>query len=108
MNKKGKIEQEVKKTLEQFEKAEQRPPNPFFYSKLKALLDERRKQQNVFSVIFRPVLVISLVVINMGTALWFCSSGNGIYQIDTRQELLKILSGDLELSNQQINLFSNE
>ncbi len=51
MNKKEKIEQKIRKTLDQFDHAEQLPPNPYFYTRVQARLEETRRQQNVICTI---------------------------------------------------------
>ncbi len=68
MNKKDTIEQEIQKTLDQIENTENLPPNPYFYTRVQARLEERRKKQNVFSAILRPALLTALVAINLSTA----------------------------------------
>jgi len=104
MNKKEKIEQKIRKTLDQFDHAEQLPPNPYFYSRVQARLEEQRRQRSAFSAILRPALLIALVTINLGTAFWYLGGSEQNYQSDTRQELIEILAGDLKLDNKQSNL----
>jgi hypothetical protein len=105
MNKKEKIEQEIQKTLDQFENVEQLPPNPYFYTRVQARLDKTRKQQSLISAILRPALLTTLVAINMGTAFWYFSGDEQQSQINTRQELAEILQDDLTLVNEQNNIF---
>ena len=68
MNKKEKIERDIQKTLDQFENVEQLPPNPYFFTRVQARLEETQKQQSVFSTILRPALLTALVAINLSTA----------------------------------------
>ena len=107
MSKKEKIEQEINKTLSNLEKTEPLTPDPYFYSRLKAHLDERHKQQNVFSLILKPTLLIALVIINVSTAFWYFNT-NGTSQSNARQELLKVLSSDLKLDSGQNTFFLNQ
>ncbi len=105
MNKKEKIEQEIRKTLDQFDRAEHLPANPFFYTRVQARLDEQRRKRSIYSTILKPALLTSLVVINLGTAVWYFG-GSG--QSDSQQELIEILAGDLNLDENQTNLFTIE
>lgn len=108
MNKQEKIEQEIAKTLGTFDKAELIPPNPYFYTRVKARLDERHRKQSVFSSFLKPALLIALLLINAFTMLWYYSSESNAHQSSTRQELLEVLSGDLKVGNQHNNLLFNE
>ena len=105
MNKKEKIEQEIQKTLDLFDSAEKLPRNPYFYTRLQARLDERRRKRSIYSAILKPALLTVLVVVNLGTAFWYMSGGEQQYQTDSREELIDILAGDLNLDNQESDLF---
>ena len=104
MDKKEKIEREIQKTLDQFENAEQLPPNPYFFTRVQARFEETGKQQSVFSAILRPALLTALVFINLSTAIWYISGTNQTEQFETRQELVEILASDLKLDNNQSNI----
>jgi len=105
MNKKEKIEQEISKTLEQFDQAEKLPPNPYFYTRVQARLEEKKRQQNVFFAILKPALIIALVAVNMSTAIWYLGGTEQKDQTNSRQELVEILAGDLELDDDQNSNF---
>jgi len=105
MSKKEKIEQEIQKTLQQFDNAEQLPPNPFFYTRVQARLEQSRKQHRIISAVLKPALFTIVVVINLSTAVWYLDSSDQISQTDTRSELTEILAGDLKLDANQENLF---
>lgn len=104
MSKKEKIEREIQKTLDQFENVEQLPPNPYFFTRVQARLEETRKQQGVFSAILRPALLIALVAINLSTAILYISGTSQTEQFETRQELVEILASDLKLDDNQDNI----
>ena len=104
MSKKEKIERDIQKTLDQFENVEQLPPNPYFFTRIQARLEETQKQQGVVSAILRPALLIALVAINLSTAIWYLSGTSQTEQIETRQEFVEILASDLKLENNQSNI----
>jgi len=105
MNKKEKIEQEIQKTLAQFDKAEKLPANPYFYTRVQAGLEESRKERHVFMAVLKPAFFTVLVVLNVTTAFWYMDNGEQISQTDTHSELTEILSSDLKLDTDQDNLF---
>ena len=108
MNKKDKIEQEIRKTLDQFDNAEQLTPNPYFYSRVQARLEEQHEQQSFFSMVLRPALVTALVAINISTVVWYFSGNSSQDKTDSRQQLIEILSDDFGLESEQSNLiFTN-
>lgn len=101
MNKKEKIEQEISKTLEKFDQADNMPPNPYFYTRVQARLEKKQKHQNVFFAILKPALIIALVVLNVSTAFWYFRGTVQQEQTNSRQELAEILAGDLKLDSDQ-------
>ena len=103
MNKIEKIEQEISKTLDQFEKAEELPPNPYFYTRVRQRLEDRQRQHGVFHTVMKPALLTVLVVFNLVTAVWFFSESE---QTDSRQQLIKVLANDLKMNTEQNNIFS--
>ena len=100
MNKKSKIEMEIRKTLEQFDQSETLPRDPYFYTRLQAQLDSRRQQRRVFSAILKPAMLTLLVVVNLGTAAWYMN-GTGSSEITSRQELVEILADEFNVDSQQ-------
>ena len=105
MNKKEKIEHEINKTLEQFDTAEKLPPNPYFYTRVQARLEEKQKQQNIIFAILKPALIIALVAVNMSTAIWYLGGSKQQEQTSSRQELVEILASDLKLDSDQNSSF---
>lgn len=105
MNKKEKIEQEISKTFEQFDRADKLPSNPYFYTRVQARLEEKKKQQNVFFAILKPALIIALLAVNMSTVIWYLGGTEQQDQTNSRQELAEILAGDLKLDNDQNSNF---
>ncbi|KAA3615806.1 MAG: hypothetical protein D8M58_16600 [Calditrichaeota bacterium] len=103
MNKKEKIEQQINKTLDQFDNAEQLPPNPYFYTRVQAHIDERKNKRTVFAAILKPALFTTLVVINLSTAFWYMNADDQLNQVDTREELIELLGSDLNVDNNQSN-----
>jgi len=108
MNKKEKIEQEIQKTLDQFQRAEKLVPNQYFYSRILQRLDERNEHKVFSFATMKPALLTVLVVVNVVTSYWYFASGELIAQNSTRQELIEVLVADLNLENDQSNLFNIE
>ncbi|KAA3661768.1 MAG: hypothetical protein DWQ10_03875 [Calditrichaeota bacterium] len=106
MNKKEKIEQQVQKALDQFEHAEKLPPNPFFYTRIQARLQENQRQGYVISAILRPATLALLLVINISTAVWYLNAPEQAEQSDSHQELVELLAGDFNPDSENIELFS--
>lgn len=104
MNKKEQIEQQVNKTLDQFEQAEQLPPNPYFYNRVQARLDESRRKQTILSAILKPALLTALVLVNFSTAFWYMGGTIQTERNENRQELVDLLTSDLNLENDQTDL----
>ena len=105
MNKKEKIENEVNKTMELFDKKESLPPNPYFYTRVQQRLNEKSKKEISFSAILKPAFFTVLVALNLTTAIWYTSSENLTYQTDSKILLTDILKSDLNLeSNTTENL----
>jgi len=108
MNKKEKTEQEIQKTLELLDHMEQLPPDHSFYTRVMARLDEERQRQSVFPAILKPAFLTALIVINLGTAIRHFRGSEATRQTDSQQELIEVLSRDLNLEAYQSNLFTIE
>ena len=104
MDQKDRIENEIQKTLNQFDQQNPLPRDPFFYTRLQAQLDSRRQQRRLFSAALKPALLALLVVANVGTATWYLT-GSEASQTDSRQELIEYLSDDFNVVNSQSDLF---
>ena len=108
MEKNKKIEQEIRRTLDQFDHPEQLLPNSYFYTRVQARLDERRRQRNVFQAILRPAFITALVVINLSTAVWYLIGGDQQDTTESREQLIYILADDLELDTDRSNLLFSQ
>ena len=105
MNKKEKIEQEINKTLSQFEHKDSLPPNPYFFTRVQQRLNKQPGNESTLLAFLKPALIIVLFVINIGTVIWYFNNGITYNSFDKRQELIEILSSDLNLGKDQNNLF---
>ena len=108
MNKKERIEEEVRKTLDVFELKESLPPNPYLYTRIQKRIKEKMENNSKILVILKPVLLTILLLINVGTVIWYFNSSEDYYVTETRQELIEILSSDLNLKTNQSNIFLSE
>lgn len=105
MNRKQKIEQEIEKTLEQFEQAERLPGNPYFYTRVQARLDESEpaKRKTLIPAVLKPVFLGLLVSLNVLTAVYFLS-GNSTQTAD-RSDLLSEFAREYGLEENDNELF---
>ena len=108
MNKKEKIEEEVRKTLNVFELKESLPSNPYFYTRIQQRIKEKTENNSTSLGFLKPALLVCLLLINVGTFIWYFNSSEDYYVTETRQELIEILSSDLNLKTNQSNIFLSE
>lgn len=108
MTKKERIEREIDKTLQQFDNQEKLPANPYFYTRIQQQLDEKRKHRKIYAAIIRPAWIVLLVIINLGTALWYFRGSAENFQTDSQQQLIEVLSNDLKLNTHETNLLFTE
>ncbi len=108
MNKKEKIEDEIKKTLDVFEQKESLPPNPYFYTRVQQRIRERSGSKSTIMGFLKPALLTILLLINVGTFIWYFNSIEDYHANESRQELIEILSSDLNLNTNQSNIFLAE
>lgn len=101
MDKQDKIEKEIDKTLAMFEKKESLTPNPYFYTRVKQRLDDRKKKRFTISDILKPAFFTLLIILNLTTAIWYTSSDSSIIISDSDLELVDILKSDFNLENDQ-------
>ena len=107
MTKKQKIEQEVQRTLESFDQAERLKSNPFFYTRLKAQIDnlstEKRKLRGWGSVwgVLKPALLFLIIALNIVTATLFLK--NRSHNYSNREQLLDAFAQELTLDSNQYN-----
>ncbi|MBU0473795.1 MAG: hypothetical protein KKF62_06485 [Bacteroidetes bacterium] len=108
MNKKENIENEIQKTIKQFELKEQLQPNPYFYTRVKSRLEERRnKPKRFYSSILQPALLTALVALNLSTAIWYFNSNAQYIETNSKSKLVDIFSEDFKIDNNQnsLNIF---
>ena len=105
MERKQKIEQEVQKTLEQFDRAERLRPNPFFYTRVRARIDEREraKRWSFLAGVLKPAFLVLLVVFNTITAAFFLRD-KATESMD-RRELVMAFAQELGLETRETDLF---
>lgn len=96
MNRKEKIEIEVNKTLEMFDKKESLTPNPFFITRIKQRINESSNNEKSFISILKPAFFSLLIVINISTAVWYSTSTVSIQKGSSN--LTEVLSSDLNLT----------
>jgi len=107
MTKKEKIEQEVQKTLEGFDQAERLKSNPFFYTRLKARIDDLHPQKQKIRGwelawgILKPALLFLIIALNIFTATLFLKNRNNEYS--SREQLLNAFAQELTLDSSQYN-----
>jgi hypothetical protein len=108
MDRKQRIEYEVQKALEQFEKAEQLPPDPYFYTRLKSRLDERQRSEAKLPLLLRPAFLALLFFLNIISAGWYLSSGNFDTAAAERQELSTLFASDFHVQQENFELLNLE
>jgi hypothetical protein len=107
MNKKDKIEYEVKKTLDCFDHPGQLKSNPFFYTRVKARIEELenygRKPESGKLVwgILKPALLFSIVAINIVTATLFLKNPNDTST--SREQIINAFANEFTLDSKQYN-----
>lgn len=102
MNKKQQVEQEVRKTLGLLESAESLAPAPYFYTRVQARLEQKKRHPHLVGRILKPALLSFLVAINGGAAWWYLAPRTAA--AGDRVMLVEILSSDLNLGNFSDNL----
>lgn len=89
MEREQKIAQEVEKTLELLEHAEKLKPNPFFYTRVQARIQETEKKPawQWLPGILKPVFLAILLTVNIITAVYFMSADKLQTTSSVRSEL---------------------
>jgi hypothetical protein len=108
MDKKEKIEEEIRKTLEVFDQKQSLPPNPYFYTRVQQRINERSGSKSTNLGFLKPALLTFLLLINVGTFIWYFNSDEDYYASESSQELIEYLSNDLNLNTNQNNIFLAE
>lgn len=108
MKREERVEQEVEKTLQQFDRAERIRPDPFFYTRVQARLKDSNRARGrilVFGVL-KPALLVLLVACNVATAAVLLKSG-GADAID-RSAVVSAVGEELGLDTYVVDPFLNE
>lgn len=109
MDRKERIEQEVKKTLQCLDQFEPIKSNPFFYTRLQTRINSLNKKQerSIFSVFIesylQPAFLVSIVAINMVSAIYFFK--NTEYRADNRGENIATLAKEYSLIRNNYSFF---
>ncbi len=95
MNKQDKIDQEIRKTLDLFEHKNDLPANPYFYSRIRQRLVDRKSKPSLLAVL-KPALFTLLVMANIGTLYWVVDSRQAGMS-EPQVQLIDVLANDLNL-----------
>jgi hypothetical protein len=104
MEKQFRIEQYVQMTLDALDHPESLPPRPGLYDRIRHRLEARSSGRSPIHWHLKPVLLAVLVLLNLSIAYWYFVGGGRSHGPDSKQELIEILSGDLNIpgSNQPV------
>ena len=105
MDKKEKIEEEIRKTLDVFDQKQSLPPNPYFYTRVQQRINERSGSKSTTMGFLKPALLTILLLINVATFIWYNNSSANYSSAEKQQELIEYLSSDLNLNTNQNNIF---
>ena len=97
--KKEKVQIEIDKTLGLLDQKESLPPNPYFYTRIKQRLDEKKRKKFSFSNSLKPALFTLLLILNLTTVIWYTSSEELIDLTESEIALVDVLKSDLNLEN---------
>ena len=114
MKKNNKIEEEITKTIQSIDSIENIECAPFFYTRLMRRIESREKTQERSKFIFnitdylRPVLLISIVAVNILTGIFIYK--NSTEQISERTEYIESLAKEFSIqqSNYTLTNLNNE
>ncbi|GAB4330505.1 MAG: hypothetical protein Kow0037_06290 [Calditrichia bacterium] len=106
MDRKKKIENEVRKTLELMDRDSGLPPDPYFYTRLSAKIEEREHSVKSVAALLRPALLIILFVLNVGTVAWYWGQLHSVNEGNARLELATILAGELQTQTQTLDILN--
>lgn len=99
MKEKKRIEEEVQKSMELLDQQESLPPDPYFYTRLRARIDSRNQQHRVLSLSLKPALLALLVMMNLGTAVWYLAGDSSSAEKSNRDTLIELLAEDISLDS---------
>jgi len=106
MDRKRKIEEEIARTLEEFDRVERLPEDPYFYTRLQTRLRERLTEKTGFFKLLRPAIVTALLLLNIVTAFFYLSADTSVQTTDSRQQMVLLLSKELGMEQSENNIFS--
>ena len=107
MGKKEKIEQEVQKTLDCFDQSEQLKTNPFFYTRIKAKIEDLEsygKKPNLADLVWgvlKPAFLFGIIVINIFTATSFLKNPGDTNT--SREQIINTFAQEFSLDSEQYN-----
>lgn len=103
MTKEEKIEQEIRKTLDQFERAEKLPANPWFFTRVQTRLKNRQNKKPGLAGLLKPALLALLFILNTATGIWYLTgAGTAVSaQSNDRQQLVEVLANDLNMQQNE-------
>ncbi|MBD3376072.1 hypothetical protein GF406_13630 [candidate division KSB1 bacterium] len=102
MNKKDKIDQEVRKTLDLFEHNKDLPANPYFYTRIRQRIFDQKSKPS-FLTVLKPALFTLLVMANIGTLYWALDARQA-GQADPQVQLIDVLATDLNIEQENNTL----
>ena len=108
MDRKEKIELEIDKVLNRFEYKKTLPPDPYFYTRVKQQINEQQAQRSSLPAFLKPAILFTVFAINIGSFIWYFNQSEAQSSIDSKQQLLEIISGDLNVGRDQSNSFLTE
>ena len=106
MDRKKKIEEEIARTLEEFDRVERLPEDPYFYTRLQARLRERFTEKTGFFKLLRPAIVTALLLLNIVTAFFYLSTDTSSQTTDSRQQTVLLISKELGIEQSENNIFN--
>ena len=106
MDRQERIKQEIDKTLKAFDLEEKMPHNPYFFAQLQTRMEEKPRERWGFATL-RPVLLASLLVLNVITAISYFSTSD-LVQSTTEQDPYELFAIDFNVNQSQTDLFNIE
>ncbi|MBF0430195.1 MAG: hypothetical protein HQK83_02865 [Fibrobacteria bacterium] len=105
--KKVQIEQNVKKVLEQFERERPLQPDPWFYGRLKARIENQNKASYTIRGVLKPAFFALLLLVNIVTVTRLSvSSDTRSAVVQEQSGLISLLASDLAMNKPQRNFLS--
>jgi len=109
MKTKSKILEEVEKTLNSFDHIPKLEENPFFFSRLKARIENNsitQVKEKAMGYVLKPVALVMILLINIITAVYFFKI-NTVAQ-NTQSSLVNVLSKDYQLDQTKLDNYNLE